>query len=402
MLGYLKNYGNEKPGGATAIVSSAEQLRRTGQDALQRQHQLLRRSEEIARQLSPLLAERKRQLDANPQVRTVLVKLAAHNEGELRLSYRLAGAGWMPLYRAYLDSATAQVRLERHAQVAQSSGEDWSDVKLRLSTVQPNLASRPNPPQPWTLDIRPPAPTYQVSYAKPALAPAPVVLARPAMAGEDNAADFDVGVFQGEYAAEFAVPGKIKLASDGQRVSFALASQTLDAQILTRVQPQQEAQAYLLADAARPGGSWPAGTLQLFRDGDFVGQSQLRLGNEERLELFFGRDPMLRVELEPERREGANKGFTGSRVEQKIAYRYRFENLHKTPVRLEVLAASPVAQHEDIRVQAQFSPQPTQANWHQQPGVMAWSAPLAAGKTLQISADYLISYPKEAQLSGLR
>ena len=406
VLGYLKNYGSDKQNSTNTIAMTTEQLRRSGQDTLQRQHQAQRRSEEIEKQLSPLVAERNRLIEANPQVRIVQIRLAAQHDGELHLSYRLSQAGWNPVYRAYLDTGKAQLRLERHAQVAQTSGEDWSGVSLRLSTVQPNLSNRLNPPRPWTLDIR--SPSLAVAYN----APSPVAMAsrsvevtglsRKLTISEDSIPNFDVSVFQGEYAAEFTVPGKVNLASDGQRAGFALSSQPLDAQVLVRIQPQQEAQAYLLVDAARPAGSWPSGNLQLFRDGDFVGQNQLRLSSEERMELFFGRDNMLRVEIEPEIRDGANKGFIGSRAEQKIAHAYVFENLHKTPVTLQVLESSPVAQHEDIRVQSQFTPKPTQEAWHKQPGVMAWQLPLEAGKSLRITADYVISYPKDAVVNGLR
>jgi len=55
------------------------------------------------------------------------------------------------------------------------------------------------------------------------------------------------------------------------------------------VQPQQEAQAYLLAQFARPEGSWPTGNMQLFRDGDFIGQTQMRLGSDEKWNCFWTR-----------------------------------------------------------------------------------------------------------------
>ncbi|WP_295758428.1 DUF4139 domain-containing protein [Undibacterium sp.] len=405
VLGYLKNYGNDKPSGP--IASTAEQLRRTGQDALQRQHQAQRRAEVIEKQLAPLIAERERLIAANPQVRTVQIRLAAQAEGELRLSYRLKQAGWTPVYRAYLDTNKSQLRLERHAQVAQTSGEDWTNVNLRLSTAQPNLANRINPPYPWTLDIRPPvsANKYEMQLAA---APAPmakmitVTGSRRSADDEEGAPNFDVNVFQGEFAAEFVVPGKISLASDGQRGGFALGNQTLEAQIKVHVQPQQEAQAYLLAELTRPAGSWPTGNLQLFRDGDFVGQSQLRMDSEERMELFFGRDEMVRVQTEPEQRDAANKGFIGSRAEQKIGHAYVLENLHKKAITLQVLESSPVARHEDIRVQTQFSPKPAQDTWHKQPGIIAWQLPLEAGKSLRLTADYVISYPKDAIVNGLR
>ncbi|MFZ6638955.1 DUF4139 domain-containing protein [Undibacterium sp. TC4M20W] len=405
VIGYLKSFGNEKSGSNTALVTTAEQLRRTGQDALQRRLSAQKRLNDLDLQLTPLLAEQRRQFQANPQVRSVQIRLAAQNEGEVKLSYRLSQAGWTPVYRAYLDTVKSQVRLERHAQVAQNSGEDWNGINLKLSTSQPDQASQLYPPSPWTLSIIPPLPkeTHRVQPMMMA-PPAPAVMAV-AAPGDYRGAEmpsFDVSVFQSEYAAEFQVPGKISLNSDGQKTGFVLGSQIIDAQVLVRVQPKQEAQAYLLANAARPAGSWPSGNLQLYRDNDFIGQSQLAFGSQEKLELLFGRDNMVRVEVEPELRDDANKGFINSRIEKKYTNAYVIENNHKTAVTLQVLEASPVARHEDIKVETKFTPEATQSIWNKQPGIIAWQLPLEAGKKLKLRADYTISYPKDAMVNGLR
>uniref|UniRef100_UPI0013019DC9 mucoidy inhibitor MuiA family protein n=1 Tax=Pelomonas sp. KK5 TaxID=1855730 RepID=UPI0013019DC9 len=143
---YLKNFGNGRESATAQIAATSEALRRNGLDALQKQNTLARRQQELDRQLAPLTAERDRIAQANPQLRTVTVRLVAPAAGELRLSYRLNQAGWEPVYRAYLDTDTGRVRLERHAQVAQNSGEDWSGVKLRLSTAQPRQATGMPPP----------------------------------------------------------------------------------------------------------------------------------------------------------------------------------------------------------------------------------------------------------------
>ncbi|MCV2371018.1 DUF4139 domain-containing protein [Roseateles oligotrophus] len=407
VLGFLKNFGMGSSPGAgnqVAIGSTAESLRRSGLEAMQRQHQLLRKKQLIEQDLTPLLAERDRLIKANPQLRSLQIRLAAEQAGELRLSYRVSQAGWTPVYRAHLDTAKGQLRLERQAQVAQNSGEDWSGVKLRLSTVQPRQNTGIAPPYPWTLDILPPLQAQaEMQFSREAPAPPAMAIARSPLAqSQDESARFDVSVFQGEFAAEFGVPGLVNVASDGQRVGYSLGSELVDAQVLRRVQPQQEAQAFLMAELARPAGSWPSGALQLFRDGDFVGNSQLNLGSEERLELFFGRDEMLRVKVEPEQRGGANAGFIGSRAEQKIGRAFVLENLHKKPVQLQVLEASPVGRHEDIRVQTVFNPKPSLEAWKKQPGVVAWELPLEAGKTLRITAEYSISYPKDARIGGLR
>jgi uncharacterized protein (TIGR02231 family) len=173
--------------------------------------------------------------------------------------------------------------------------------------------------------------------------------------------------------------------------------------VIARVQPQSEAAAYLVADAPRPAGSWPRGALQLVRDGALVGSSTLLVASsEERLELPFGRDDSVRVQVEPEQRNAGNTGFIGARTEHRYARGYVVENRHAAAVSLQVVEAAPVSQHEDIKVQSQFSPAPTTQGWRKQPGLVLWELPLAAGQSQRFTAEYVISAPKEAQVTGLR
>ena len=401
-LGYLKQIGSgDNKGSASGIPATADTLRRSGLDTLQKLLPLQRRKDELTRQLTPLTTERDRLAQANPQVRTVTVRLATPRDAELRLSYRLTQqAGWEPIYRAYLDTATGQVRLERHAQVAQSSGEDWTGVKLRLSTAQPRQATGTPPPRPWQLDLLPPVNAETTRFAPAAAmmaAPAPA----PMMRGNAEPS-FDVSVFQGEFATEFEVPGKVSIAADGQRVALALGSVQLDSQLMARSNPAVEPQAYLVAEATPPAGVWPNGAMQLFRDGAFIGQSTLAIANKDKLDLYFGRDELLRVSVEPEQRNAGAAGFIGSRAEQKIAHVYRVENLHQRPIAVQVLEPSPVARHEDIKVITVFDPKPGDTAWRKQPGVVAWSFTLQPGQQQKLSAGYEISYPKDTRIGGMR
>lgn len=407
-LGFLKRYGDAEgrgPANSTPpIAGTAEALRRSGLESLQRQQQLQRKKEELERQLAPLRAELTRQQDANAQLRVLSIRLVAKADSELHLSYRVAQAGWEPIYRAQLDTATGQLKLERHAQVAQASGEAWSGVKLRLSTAQPRQAAEMQPPRPWTLDLLPPPSNdgARQLYAPAAAMAAPAPTMEKASMPDIREAGFDVSVFQGEFATEFEVPGRATVAADNQRIALALGSVALDAKLLARAQPQLEPVAYLVAESARPAGVWPVGRLQLFRDGAFVGQSRLRLGSEEKLDLYFGRDELMRVSAEPEGRNAGSAGFIGSRAEQQRRHVYRVENLHQRRFAVQVLESTPVARHEDIKVQAKFEPKPATEGWRKQPGVLAWEFELAPAQSQTLSAEYLISYPKDARIGGMR
>lgn len=411
-LGYLKALGSGEARGtpAAGIAATSETIRKTAQDALLRQAQIRRQLEELEKQIAPLQGERDRLAAANPQWRSLRLRLSTAREAELKLSYRITQAGWAPSYRALLDTASGALSLERLAQVSQQSGEDWKNIKLRLSTAQATLRVGVGMPASWQLDLYRPQPPQ--AEARAVFAPAPKAAPVPqavAVTGsrvalqEPELERFDLGVFQGSHATEFTLPLRVNIDSGTQRASLTLRQEKWQAKVIARVQPQSDAAAYLVADVARPAGSWPRGTVQLVRDGALVGSSSLNIASgEERLELPFGRDDGVRVQVEPEQRNAGNTGFIGARAEHRYGRAYVVENRHAAAVTLQLVEAAPVSQHEDIKVQTQFTPAPTTQSWRKRPGLVMWELPLAAGQSQRFTADYVISAPKEAQVTGLR
>jgi hypothetical protein len=73
---------------------------------------------------------------------------------ELELEYFIAGARWTPAYDLHFASARAEIRLETAAIVEQTTGEDWSDVTLLLSTATPGRAIDLPERLTWTLGER--------------------------------------------------------------------------------------------------------------------------------------------------------------------------------------------------------------------------------------------------------
>ena len=78
---------------------------------------------------------------ANRTRREAIVFLDAERAGPARfaLSYLVDAVGWAPAYSARLDASHEKLALEYHAVVTQTSGEDWPDVKLTLSTSHPRM-----------------------------------------------------------------------------------------------------------------------------------------------------------------------------------------------------------------------------------------------------------------------
>jgi len=405
VTGFLKGLsgpGDDASGKRAAVDAKnlagvADALRRTAQDALLKQHQISRRQNDIDRQLNPLLAERTRLQGVDGNVIAVTVTLAATTDADVKLSYQINGPGWASTYRALLDTTTRRVRIERQALVAQTTGEDWRGVKLVLSTGQPRRETTGRLPTPWRIGVEPP-PQARKDSAHGTFAPAPAVAPAPDAMMARQAPLFDVSVFNNSFATEFSVPQAIDVPSSDRRVAMTLGQHEDTVKLAVRTSPHVDASGFLIADMAVPAGVWPSGPMQLYRDGAFVGNGRWNTSTDARLTLSFGRDELVRVEAEPERDSQGTGGFVGSRAERNVRRAYLIENRHRTPITVQVLEAAPVSVDEQVRIAVQFVPQPAELTWNKQPGVAMWTVAMDAGKTARVTADYVISYPKDTRL----
>lgn len=389
----------------STLGRATDALTRNAQDVFTRQEQLKKRDAELQAQLNAL---QRTHGSGSTTLRTVRIAVAAARGGELRVSYQTSRAGWRPAYQASVDSVRSNVLVERQATLAQSTGEDWRGVHLRLSTGQPRNTPRGPEPYAWQLDIQQPQPTPKAVPAPVfARAAAPAAVAsensRWGLRGTEDTPLFEVNAAQTAFATEFDVSGATELPSDAQKVTLTLASETLPAKLAARSTPRMDTTAYLVATVDRPQGIWPAGNMQLRRDGAVVGSTQWNpAGEDQKVTLPFGRDDLVSVVVETPKTFQRSVGLLDNRNERQLAALYTVRNRHRDAIDVQILEATPVSQSDDIKVRSTFSPEPAKRDWERRAGVIAWEQTIPAGDSARFSADYLITYPKDARVTGLR
>lgn len=78
--------------------------------------------------------------------------------GRLEVDTQLPSASWEPLYDLRAAGDATSVELAYRARIRQQTGEDWNDVRVLLSTAQPELGAQgPDPVARW-VDIYTPRP----------------------------------------------------------------------------------------------------------------------------------------------------------------------------------------------------------------------------------------------------
>lgn len=414
--GYLERLGGGEnaagragPGDPKALLGTLDAIRKGGSEALARMHEAEVKKRALTRQLEALKGELAKAQASTRDSRSMTVAVAVRQPGKILLSYQVNRAGWKPAYRATLDSNTSTVELERMAAISQKTGEDWSRVRLRLSTGQPNLTAHAPDPQPWLLTHLPPqaqevqgALQFRARSFAPAPPPAPraVTVAGSRIAADDYIAP--VIETQGSFATEFEVPARVDLASDGREISVGLARQTLGVRQLVRIAPRENKDAAVLTiDAARPDGVWLPGQVQLRRDGSYVGALHWDPQASERFTMAFGRDPLMRVTTERRNEKSGEAGLFKRENQKRIADTYVVTNLHRQPIDILVLEPTPVSQSDKIGAKISLSPEPTVRDWQQRRGVVGWERSLKPNETARFDVDYVIDYPKEGSVQGL-
>ncbi|MFE9867329.1 mucoidy inhibitor MuiA family protein [Streptomyces sp. NPDC005506] len=209
------------------------------------------------------------------------VQTAAAGPVGLRLSHLTPCALWRPAYRAVLDGDS--LTLETDAMVWQRTGEDWSDVRLTLSTARSALATDPPRLGEYRLTLKDRSAaerrTVDVELREEeigALGPAPV-LGLP-------------GVDDGGEARVLRSPAPVSVPGDGRAHRVPLSAFTTDARSEYACSPELSP---LVTQVVRfdnlSGHVLLAGPVDLVRGSGFSGRGTLDFtASGAPVELAFG------------------------------------------------------------------------------------------------------------------
>jgi uncharacterized protein (TIGR02231 family) len=360
---------------------------------------------DIDREIALLEAERNTTPPKKLEVRIDL-NAAAAAPALLRVTYAVRGARWTPAYDARLDTGAKDrkpsLELVRRAEIAQTTGEDWSDVALTVSTVR--VAGGGSAPELRPLIVRYPVPGQPRIPASGALyAPAPRAALDEAASradegrlrkAEEQEATLDAGGFQ----VLFRVPGRIAVPAGQGAKSFRIASATIAPDLTVHAVPALAETAFLRA-SFKHGEDAPLlpGLVSIYRDGVFVGKSPLALAaKDEAVRLGFGVDDKIKISRAVVRRLEGTAGLIGSSKTDEREFRTTLRNAHEFPIHVAIEDQLPVSEAEDIQVEMlPVSTPPTARDLRDRRGVMEWSFEAKPGETTEIKLGWRVRWPKD-------
>ena len=413
--------GTAKPDDASAFfgyaTAESQRLAAAGLDLNQQRDEIQRTLEAKRREYARLGGGHQ----PDRLAASVRVELAAPGTVEIELSYLILGAAWQPRYDARVDTAAARVHLTQQALVTQSTGEDWQQVALALSTARPSLAVRlPDEPDPWYLDIYQPPPPMPapapraMRMAAPSSAPLQSFGVAAAMADsiamtkqEAVTADMAAAEMERSGAAQiFRLPGGVDVPSDGSPHTLGLSEDELPCTLEYVAAPIIAAGAHLrTVSGNNTGRVLLPGELHVFHIGssgdEYVGATHLELTAEGAdLTLYLGVDDNVTVKREMIERETEKGNLLQSGI-RRITYGYRVTlgNRTATPQRVILMDRLPVPRHERIKVRAlDVKPQPTERTKLEQ---LTWVLPLAPNEERPVEWRFVVEAPADQKITNL-
>lgn len=376
-----------------------------------------RKQREIDRQIAQLEAERSAKPPNKLEVR-IDVASAAATKATLRVTYAVRNARWLPLYDARLDTGAKdrkpQLELVRRAEVTQSTGEDWSNVTLGVSTVRigrggsaPELnslvAQYPQVPRPRAMG--------SVSdTAMPAAAPmqrkvesAPYAMRSREDLNMDQRADEQQAVAEiGDFQATFRIPGRVSLGAAESAKSLRIASMSVPADLMVRAAPVMDPTAFLEASFKQAEDTTLLpGKVAIYRDGVFVGRGKLSASaKDDIVRLGFGADDKVKIERAVLKRNEGSAGLlvTTSKTDER-SFKTIIRNGHDFPIKVAIADQLPVSESEDILVEMlPATTPPTASNIRDKRGVLEWSFDAKPGETRDINFAWRIRWPKDKSM----
>ena len=327
----------------------------------------------------------------------------------LTISYFVYNASWRPSYDIRVKDTSDNVGLHYKANISQTSGENWEDVKLILSTGNPSINGACPDLKPWYIDFykQPNLGHFQQFNASPAFASAKMMSRQVEMDNceiQESCCDIrqdelplappqpQAVITESVTSVEYNItaPYTIDSGDGGQDVDITVHS--LPATYRYYSVRKLEREVFLLAAIS----DWEhlnliAGDASIFFENRYVGKTTIdprRAG--EKIDLSLGVDKSVIV-TRVRGKDFTAKTLTGTNTKQSRQWEITARNLKPTAIDIELIDQIPVSVDKQITVDAT---ELSGAELDKDTGILTWKFTLKPTESKSMTVKYTVTNPK--------
>lgn len=378
----------------TSRMKIEQRIRRLNEEIVKVQHQMNEQNELYSRNTSEIV------ISVSAEKATIV---------ELEVNYIVNNAGWTAVYDLRAINTKSPIQLSYKANVFQSTGEQWKNVRLRLSTANPSLGGLKPELYPWYLNFYQPSYSYdsdKKSKMKPSGAvyrssapEAPMEVMDEEIAGPaETVADY-VRTIETTLNTEFDIALPYTIMSGNKPTLVDVKVHEVKADYLYSVAPRLDKDAFLIANAV----GWEEfsllpGEANIFFEGTFVGKSYIDPNSiKDTLAISLGRDKRIVVKRE-KLKDYSSKKLIGTNQRASYAYEISVRNAKADAIRIKVEDQIPVSQNSQIEITAEDV---GGAKYVATTGKLFWDMNIQPNDTKKVVYKYEVKYPKDRTIAGL-
>lgn len=337
----------------------------------------------------------------------VILTVKAENNfqnAQVELTYLVGNVSWSPYYDIRVKDNKSDVQFFLKANIYQSTGEDWNNVKLKLTTANPAEGGvKPELQTNW-LGFQEIFPKKLQRYQGEV-----ITGGTPASYGDKDLIEDEAtkriqkskylkpNVSQNMFNTEFETNIAYSIPSDNQNHQVDLNSFTQSAIYGYSVVPKLNKEVFVTAQVlANDLINQISGEANVYYDGTFTGKTLISPTANDTLLLTLGRDKRIQVERKKLKEFCSNSFFGGTKTES-ITWEITIKNTRKEAVTLTIEDQIPVSTDKEIEVKLTDK---GNATLDEATGKLTWKLDLAPEKSQTLKFSFEVKHPKDKQLTG--
>ena len=345
--------------------------------------------------------------DPVPRI-TISLIAQGNTSGEISLSYLSKNAGWTPLYDIRSKSSEGKIFMNYKAQVHQTTGLDWKNIKLNISTNNP-YANKTKPElNPWYISYKNYRKELKVrsdnnQLYKMTTAPSRAITNMGYSYKSENIEDEAINanefttITQQLTVAEFKIDLPYNIVSNGEKHMVLVQKSELETNFKYYAVPKLDASVYLVAEMLKIDElQLIPSKANIFFDGTYVGETFIDPTTmNDTLYLSLGKDPNIAISRKLISSKCKEK-IIGDKIEKHLAYSIEIKNMKSSQVEVVIQDQIPITTNSDIiidKINAGKGKLKTRT------GRIEWKTILKSREQKTYDFDYRIKFNKDKQIN---
>lgn len=349
----------------------------------------------------------------------LIVQVMNGKEGTIpfKINYATNRAQWVPSYDLRIEKINAPIKMMYKAEVIQTSGIDWRNVRLSLTSGKLNQNYSIPTWNTWFVQYEVPKDVISTSrYNTSSKRMMTGAVSRLSSEDLDAVAMYETmspaleevsyedrqtlaeytTVSESELNVTFDIAIPYSIMSNGKRHSVDLNAFDISGDYKFYTAPKLDANAYLVAEIKDYGKhQLLPGQANVIYDGMNIGQTYLSTENtEEKLHLNIGKDPNISVSRTLITDKSGTKTFS-SKKEQTFTYEITVKNSKKEAVTVQVEDQYPISTDSSIEIVLDESPK---GKVNAEKGLVTWEVQLQPNEVKKVRLSYTMKYSKDKNI----